>query len=309
MKTRKIILVASISYALTFCENINAQIPNAGFETWESFAEFSKPKEWGVTTFFGDTDVPESDVKKSTNAKSGSFAVRLESRKNGLPSELLSGGDPTVIDGGEGFSFTGRPKKMNCYYQFTYTGDTANISVMLYKWNGSWDNAVIIGLGEIDLSANKNTYALADIPIEYISGEIPNLALIDVKVGSSIETVDGDGNITGIGSSKGGSILLVDDFSFDMVNGINDNLQDENKLTVYPNPSKDIINIKYNSNESEHVSISIKDINGRMVYCEKGIHNTNEHQESIDVSGFAKGIYLLQISDESEIVSRKIVIQ
>jgi len=74
------------------------------------------------------------------------------------------------------------------------------------------------------------------------------------------------------------------------------------RIQVYPNPTKDKINIK-NSENVKIESISIIDLNG---------HNLLEFENDInelDLSGFSKGIYLLKLIYGNEIIIKKIVIE
>ncbi|HEX4371906.1 MAG TPA: T9SS type A sorting domain-containing protein [Puia sp.] len=66
--------------------------------------------------------------------------------------------------------------------------------------------------------------------------------------------------------------------------------QNENYLSVYPNPTSSYLNIQSKNNMH---SITIKDLQGRMLKS----FNTNNSSEniSINVSGLAPGLYLLQV--------------
>lgn len=81
----------------------------------------------------------------------------------------------------------------------------------------------------------------------------------------------------------------------------NDNFvtnSENNKLQIYPNPAKNIINIKYNS---EIEKISIFDYLGKEILTQ--IQNNNE----INVENLSKGIYTIEIQLENEKVSKKFI--
>ena len=73
---------------------------------------------------------------------------------------------------------------------------------------------------------------------------------------------------------------------------------ENNKLQIYPNPAKNIINIKYNS---EIEKISIFDYLGKEILTQ--IQNNNE----INVENLSKGIYTIEIQLENEKVSKKFI--
>ena len=81
----------------------------------------------------------------------------------------------------------------------------------------------------------------------------------------------------------------------------NDNFvtnSENNKLQIYPNPAKNIINIKYNS---EIEKISIFDYLGKEILTQ--IQNNNE----INVENLSKGIYIIEIQLENEKVYKKFI--
>lgn len=81
----------------------------------------------------------------------------------------------------------------------------------------------------------------------------------------------------------------------------------ENAITsgqfkIYPNPATDVLNIE--SNSVDVSKIEILSLTGKTVFSQKAYN-----EKSIDVSGLTKGIYILQISSDSEQFSSKIVIK
>ena len=63
--------------------------------------------------------------------------------------------------------------------------------------------------------------------------------------------------------------------------------------TIFPNPASDFVTIDISSREMDQAChLSVYDITGKMVFTET-IDNT-----VIDVSGFAKGLYIFKISDD-----------
>jgi hypothetical protein len=71
------------------------------------------------------------------------------------------------------------------------------------------------------------------------------------------------------------------------------------KMIVYPNPSNDFINIRY---AGQIQNIKIFDVTGKLVY--QSTNNTPEAR--VDVSSFAKGIYVMQVASENNTYYHKI---
>ncbi|HIP36149.1 MAG TPA: T9SS type A sorting domain-containing protein [Crocinitomix sp.] len=72
-------------------------------------------------------------------------------------------------------------------------------------------------------------------------------------------------------------------------------------VSIFPNPATDIVNI---STENA-TSISIINSIGQTIYAT----NINETTHSIDVSNFANGIYFVEIRNETEKITKKLVIK
>lgn len=78
-------------------------------------------------------------------------------------------------------------------------------------------------------------------------------------------------------------------------------------LGIFPNPATAIITISFSNPGNNDVMVDILSMNGENVYsaAESGTGNFSIHT---DVSGLAKGVYMLRIRSVKETVTRKIVI-
>ena len=74
-------------------------------------------------------------------------------------------------------------------------------------------------------------------------------------------------------------------------------------LSIYPNPTNDIINIKLNS--YENISATIYDINGRLMLEQK----LSSVVSTINISNLNTGVYLLKINTENKTVTKRILKQ
>ncbi len=81
-----------------------------------------------------------------------------------------------------------------------------------------------------------------------------------------------------------------------------ESLNTDYKLNVYPNPCADFINVEYESQLIQ--KISLVDLSGRELVSYQNIDNCSE---LIDLSSFKKGIYILTISSEKGNRSKKII--
>jgi beta-glucanase (GH16 family) len=112
----------------------------------------------------------------------------------------------------------------------------------------------------------------------------------------------------GDGDFKNQPIGLLSDALVDYVRvykpastlGLND-LKNDDNLKIYPNPVKNIINIKYTQ---PNYAVSIFDVNGKEILKKK---SKNEHLE-IKVNNYLKGVYFIKISLKDKTITKKVVI-
>ncbi|HKR05461.1 MAG TPA: PKD domain-containing protein [Bacteroidia bacterium] len=86
-------------------------------------------------------------------------------------------------------------------------------------------------------------------------------------------------------------------------------LQNESLLTVYPNPAVGAFTVNWNQPEREQISISLTDQLGRTVFGSTAqIMNPGSHSMKISTTGFADGIYFLQLKGENSSAVKKITV-
>ena len=90
------------------------------------------------------------------------------------------------------------------------------------------------------------------------------------------------------------------------------NVQDYNlglaKLSVYPNPANNVINVDLFADTEENIQIDLYDVVGKKLYSTTKQQFFGEHQERISVSGYAKGLYMLRINTSKGTVVRKVAV-
>ena len=80
-------------------------------------------------------------------------------------------------------------------------------------------------------------------------------------------------------------------------------------LEVFPNPSKGLFRVSFESEESQNIEISITNYLGEKVFKQEVSNLINTYNRTIDLSNKANGIYLLSIKTNNKIFNKKIVIQ
>jgi hypothetical protein len=85
--------------------------------------------------------------------------------------------------------------------------------------------------------------------------------------------------------------------------GIN-NISSNESIKIYPNPSKDFINIDLSNSDAKVSSMKISNVQGQII----SEQNVSNQIERISVTNFADGIYILQLNSDKGILTQKIII-
>jgi len=80
-------------------------------------------------------------------------------------------------------------------------------------------------------------------------------------------------------------------------------------ITVYPNPNDGIFRVDFEIEGLKDLEIRITDVTGRVVFTKDVGKASGAYRENIDISNYAKGMYLLQIKSDDVVVSRRVTIQ
>lgn len=88
-----------------------------------------------------------------------------------------------------------------------------------------------------------------------------------------------------------------------VITGINQ--LDNNSVNIYPNPANDFIIVEFDNNNINQVNLT--DAQGQLVYSSKDVNNSEDLK--IDLSKVSKGVYFLQLSEQGEVKTYKIIKQ
>lgn len=84
----------------------------------------------------------------------------------------------------------------------------------------------------------------------------------------------------------------------------------KSNVTVYPNPTKDFVNIRYKSDETiNELVISIYSVDGKLVYSKLKSVMDKSFTDQIDVSTLRSGYYLIRLTAGNKVVTNKIIIK
>ncbi|MBO3115295.1 T9SS type A sorting domain-containing protein [Winogradskyella sp. DF17] len=81
-----------------------------------------------------------------------------------------------------------------------------------------------------------------------------------------------------------------------------------NNLSIFPNPNNGEFSIGFDSNSGEDISVEIFDIRGRVIYSQR-YNSVSRFEEVINLNKAQSGVYLLNISDGPQKVTKKIIVE
>ncbi|MFH1321411.1 MAG: T9SS type A sorting domain-containing protein, partial [Bacteroidota bacterium] len=94
----------------------------------------------------------------------------------------------------------------------------------------------------------------------------------------------------------------------DVIPGISD-VDNENRIEIYPNPNKGIFNLEIYLEENEDITIGIFDMRGQLIYSDQTGNFSGLIEKQIDLSGYSGSIYHLQVITKEGVINRKVVIE
>ena len=109
-------------------------------------------------------------------------------------------------------------------------------------------------------------------------------------------------NINGYGNN-----IYLDNINVDATVGI-DQPKEFTNVSVSPNPSQGIFTVRMNGDGMNTINLKVTDLQGRVV-MNKALQGNQVINEELDLSGFAKGIYNLNLYTEKGTKTVKIVVQ
>ena len=88
--------------------------------------------------------------------------------------------------------------------------------------------------------------------------------------------------------------------------GVNE-LADNINIQLSPNPTPSMVALRLESKINKAVKIQIVDLTGRAILSENWGISIGANQRSIDLKDYAKGVYMVQIIEGQNIVSKKVI--
>ena len=287
--------------ATVLCGSAFAQITNNDFETWTVTGSYNNPTNWDNLNSMT-TSMSVYTCNKGNPGVSGSSYIQLTSKTVSGMGVMPGVATCGVLDMASfmpvsGFAYTGRPANLTGSWQYMgFSGDIGHISVLLTKWNAGMNMRDTVAFVDHSLSGMVMSWATFTIPLTYHSTATPDSAIILLSASGSIPANN--------------SYLYVDNLAFaGSPTGIASIANNSTLLSVYPNPTTNASVISYNSASGNDIEITVSDLVGKGLT--KSLFHVVAGANSIplNVSGLAKGIYLITVAEGTKTQTKKIVVE
>lgn len=265
----------------------SAQLQNLDFENWDEpiLWDRNNPSNWICTNrWFGFPDAQFTSHftrPVDTLSQNKKYSLRLLTFYNYMKDAAVQTAPidykPSALTG---FYKYEENKIWDGTYWYT---DTAQVVVLLTKWNTGRGKKDTIGFGVFSTASITSDYKKFQVDIQYESTDKPDS--ITVYLDPSIIGRDTLRQYLNL-SEGGNSIFTLDNLA--LVNGGSTGMKDTDapyELNVYPNPAQDVLNVGPISGEAVIVDLAGQELS----------EFTIENNQTIDISNLQQGYYIIKI--------------
>jgi alpha-tubulin suppressor-like RCC1 family protein len=194
--------------------------------------------------------------------------------------------------------------------QFQYIAVSAGQThSMAIQNNGTLSTCGLNNQGQLGLGNFANTNALtqvgtgtnwAAISAGFVHSEAMETTTVLWSAGRGLE-----GQL-GVGSFTNSNLLVMVNCPTSTLSNETVSL-DKSSISVYPNPTNDIVNIDYTLSNSEKITIRITNIQGQIINEIKVDANSGFQTETINLSNQSSGMYFITLTTENSSFTSKVV--
>ena len=292
---KRIIILLS---AIIFTSSAIAQIPNSGFEIWTSAGSYMTPTGWDNMDSMT-SSLSVYSCMQGTPGSPGSYFLKLVSKNAGLgvvPGIAMSGKmNVTTMQPQSGFALASRPQSLTGSWQYmAYGSDQGFIYAQLTKWNTTTMKRDTVAVALQNLTGMVMAWGTFTINLNYLSGSYPDSALIILSASGA--------------SPVNNSYLYIDNLAFtgSVPGTAVANTLLNNSISVYPNPTKNLVVIESN-NLVTGTKVQCIDVVGKIV--KEDIISAGTNKYSLNIQGLQTGTYFVKISNQFGDQVQKLIVQ
>jgi hypothetical protein len=297
----KKLLLATIISGASFCAFAQA---TWDFESWTG----TEPSGWISENELMLLGNPQSAFQETdpTHVHGGTKALKLVSVANsvaGLPNPIGLAAPGRLVSFAPkfGMPFTSRPASVDFWYQYAPTaGDSAEFLIFLR--NSSTGDT--IGFGHWTKGTTVTGYTSQTVPLTYNPAHLAELPDSMALTFSASKLFNPNYTMC-MNCGKLGSILWVDDVTFNGWNGINEHPSSEG-VVLYPNPATDHVTIAVDA-LNDAFAVRAFDVTGKLVATAPlALSNSaiNRRSGVINTFDLSTGLYSYSVLDKNGVALR-----
>ncbi len=277
-------------------------IPNAGFENWTTFSNYSNPTGWDTPNeelmsipFFGITVVSKS----TDHHGSGSFSAKLETKHLTLPPLDVPGfmtcGKLTIDVNSGSFLLSGGvpvfdiPTHLKGFYKYLPKGgDSCVIGIGLTKTTGGIQDTV--GFGAFSTKDTIADWAPFSAWISYLNTTAPDsMNIIALSTAQEVMTI--------------GTTLYIDDLYLDYTVGF-DKKDPSAGIRVYNDRETKRLMVFFDFPAVQNCSLRLISMRGETIR-KVGTELMSKDRKILPYENLPTGIYLLEVIHDNMVMTKK----
>jgi type IX secretion system substrate protein len=282
-----------IAIGLVLCTiiSLSQSLPNNEFNSWISYGAYEEPEFW--KTINSAIPIPgEATVFKSTDAYSGDYSVKLETRFLfgfiDVPGVLTLAEINISIEPVDYSISGGLPLKENVSRltgMYKYSGaDNDSATVLIYNYKRDNNNEIdTIGFG-VNYLHDASDWTPFTVNMVNFNNHIPDTFNV-VVISSGV-------------NFNNGSVLHVDSLEIETNTGIFSLNNNRIKTRIYPNPTTDIITIETHEKDNNRV-VTVYNISGKKVLEA----DFSETYTELNVENLPSAIYSYNVRKNNRIIA------
>jgi hypothetical protein len=103
--------------------------------------------------------------------------------------------------------------------------------------------------------------------------------------------------------------IVYADVPVDDISGVHENSAVMSSVEVYPNPTNDNANISVNIQKAQEVTVSVYNATGALISSETKNLSAGTSIINLDVKNQPAGIYFVNITEGTSLISKKLIIE
>ncbi|MCK9203081.1 MAG: T9SS type A sorting domain-containing protein [Bacteroidales bacterium] len=105
-----------------------------------------------------------------------------------------------------------------------------------------------------------------------------------------------------------GNVISTRHISFDEFVGTGEQVKKGLVLSLQPNPARSYVTITIKGLQGTKAVLTLSDITGKMIYDESLAPNGKDLTKQLNLSGYPKGVYILQLKSDEQVKTERLVI-